>query len=95
MDMASNEPEWTRCRRWRVEKMELTREQLATLTGFSASMIKDYERPDRAIDERARKRYRMACAAVEFGIEMDWEERWLTIPGSIMMKVGRTSKLED
>ncbi len=79
MTEAMDEPEYVRCKRWRVERMELTREQLAALTGFSASMIKDYERPDREIDANARKRYRLACAAVEFGIEMNWEDRWLTI----------------
>ncbi|TBC12724.1 hypothetical protein ELH35_38085 [Rhizobium ruizarguesonis] len=70
--MPFDEPEHVLCKRWRVEKMELTREQLSTLTGFSASMIKDYGRPNRVIDENARKRYRLACAAVEMGVQFDW-----------------------
>ena len=72
MDAGIDEPEHVLCRRWRVEVMELTREQLSALTGFSASMIKDYERPGKAIDEKARRRYRMACAALSAGVEFDW-----------------------
>lgn len=87
MTDAMEEPEYVRCKRWRVERMELTREQLSTLTGFSASMIKDYERADRMIDANARKRYRLACAAIEFGIEMDWEDRWLTITRPVKLSI--------
>lgn len=87
MDDDAFEPEHVLCRRWRVEKMELTRDQLSALTGFSASMIKDYERPDKMIDTNARKRYRMACAAVEFGIDGDWLNRTLVLarPAAIMI----------
>lgn len=87
MNVKAAEPEWVLCKRWRVEKMELTREQLSTLTGFSASMIKDYERPGKPIDENARKRYRMACAAVEFGIEMHWDDRWLTLTQPVRIRL--------
>lgn len=52
--------------------MELTRPQLATLIGFSASGIKDFENPNKVIDENTRKRYRMACAALALGLEFDW-----------------------
>ncbi|TBY41625.1 XRE family transcriptional regulator [Rhizobium leguminosarum bv. viciae] len=89
--MACDEPEHVLCKRWRVEKMELTREQLSTLTGFSASMIKDYERPNRVIDENARKRYRLACAAVELGIDFDWEGASLLITQPVHITTGPSS----
>lgn len=85
------EPEHVLCRRWRVEKMELTRDQLSALTGFSASMIKDYERADRVIDENARKRYRMACAAVQYGIEFDWHDATMVF-GGMQISTVRTGK---
>ncbi|MBD9540122.1 helix-turn-helix transcriptional regulator [Ensifer sp. ENS04] len=87
MDDASDEPEHVQCRRWRVEVMELTREQLSVLTGFSASMIKDYERADKDIDPMARKRYRMACAAAEFGISGGWFNRKLVLTRRFEMTV--------
>lgn len=79
MDIDGDEPEHVRCKRWRVDQMELTREQLSALTGFSASMIKDYERPNRVIDENARKRYRLACTSIQYGIDFDWEEATMVI----------------
>lgn len=69
---AEDAPEHEKCKWWRVEKMELTREQLAPLIGFSAAAIKDYERPGKEIDPMARRRYVMACAAASAGIEFDW-----------------------
>lgn len=81
MDIDADEPEYVLCKRWRLEQMELTREQLSTLTGFSASMIKDYERPNKVIDENARKRYRLACAAVQYGIEFDWADATMLFGG--------------
>lgn len=81
MDDDAFEPEHVLCRRWRVEKMELTRDQLSALTGFSASMIKDYERADKVIDENARKRYRLACAAVQYSIAFDWNEATMIFGG--------------
>jgi transcriptional regulator with XRE-family HTH domain len=91
MEIGSDEPEHVLCKRWRVDKMELTREQLSTLTGFSASMIKDYERPNRTIDENARQRYRLACAAVQYGIEFDWNEATMTIAWPIQITTLRKS----
>lgn len=72
MDDEAREPEHVLCRRWREEVMELSRSQLGALTGYSADVIKDYERADKKIDEKARKRYRLAVAAASFGIEFDW-----------------------
>lgn len=89
MNTTADEPEWVLCKRWRVEKMELTRDQLASMTGFSAGVIKDYERPGKIIDAAARQRYRMACAAAEFGIEPGWENRTLTITRPIKITVMR------
>lgn len=74
MNMDKDEPEYLLCKRWREDVLELTREQLSTLTGYSAGVIKDYERPDKKIDEKARKRYRLAVAAASFGIEFNWVE---------------------
>ena len=72
MDQPTDEPEYVLCKRWREEVLELSRAELAALTGFSADAIKDYERPDKRIDPKARKRYRLAVAAATFGIEFDW-----------------------
>lgn len=72
MDKEAVEPEYVLCRRWREEVLELSRSELATLTGFSADAIKDYERADKSIDAKARKRYRLIVAAVTMGIEFDW-----------------------
>lgn len=89
MNVTADEPEWVLCKRWRVEKMELTRDQLASLTGYSAGVIKDYERPGKIIDAAARQRYRMACAAAEFGIDPGWGDRSLTITRPITIKISR------
>ena len=89
MEIDGSEPEHVLCKRWRVEQMELTREQLSALTGFSASMIKDYERPGKVIDANARRRYRLACAAVEFGIDEGWEDRTLTLMRPVMIRTMR------
>lgn len=89
MDIDADEPEYVLCKRWRVELMELTRDQLSALTGFSVSTIKDYERPDKVIDANARKRYRLACAAVEFGIDEGWEDRVLMIRRPIKLTMIR------
>lgn len=89
MDIDADEPEHVLCKRWRVELMELTREQLSALTGFSASTIKDYERADKVVDANARRRYRLACAAVEFGIDEGWEDRVLTIRRPVHIKTMR------
>lgn len=89
MDIDADEPEYVLCKRWRVERMELTRDQLSALTGFSVSTIKDYERADKVIDANARKRYRLACAAVEFGIDEGWEDRVLMIRRPINIRMIR------
>lgn len=65
-------PEHVKCRWWRNDLMELTREQLSGLTGFSASAIRDYESGTKEIDPMTQKRYRMACAAVAMGVQFDW-----------------------
>lgn len=70
---------WARCRDC----------ELSTLTGFSADAIKDYERPDKVIDANARKRYRLACAAVEFGIDEGWSDRVLKITRPIHIRMIR------
>lgn len=72
MDNGDIEPEHVLCRRWREEVLELSRTEMAALTGFSADAIKDYERADKNIDEKARRRYRMVVAAVTMGIQFDW-----------------------
>lgn len=74
MDNGVDEPEYVLCRRWREEVLELSRSELSALTGFSADAIKDYERPDKHIDDKARRRYRMVVAAVTMGIQFDWLE---------------------
>ncbi|MDI7862547.1 hypothetical protein MRS76_11300 [Rhizobiaceae bacterium n13] len=81
-------PEHVKCKWWREEVMELSREQLAPLVGFSAAAIKDFERPNKEIDPMARKRYTMACAAVSIGVEFDWLTTRLSIsrPVEITMK---------
>lgn len=89
MDTGTEEPEYVQCRRWREEVMELSRSQLAVLTGFSAGAIKDFERSDKNIDENARKRYRMACAAAEFGIEGGWLNRKLVLTRTVEVIVHR------
>ena len=65
-------PEHVKCRWWRNDLMELTREQLSGLTGFSVSAIRDYENGTKEIDPTTQKRYRMACAAVAMGVQFDW-----------------------
>ena len=70
-------PEHERARYWRENIVNLSRRELAERIGISASRITDYERGhDRGsgapIDQGARTRYRLACAAVALGIEFDW-----------------------
>lgn len=65
-------PEHVKCRWWRNDLMEMTREQLAGLTGFSVSAIRDFESGTKDIDPASRKRYRTACAAVALGVQFDW-----------------------
>lgn len=72
-------PEHVRCKWWRQEWMDLTRDQLAGLTGFSVASIRDYEDGVKDIPAAVRKRYRMACAAVAMGLEFDWENAVLKI----------------
>ncbi|ASY64465.1 hypothetical protein SJ05684_c30410 [Sinorhizobium sojae CCBAU 05684] len=81
-------PEHLKCKWWREEVMELSREQLAPLIGFSAAAIKDFERPNKEIDPMARRRYTMACAAASIGVEFDWLSTSLVItrPVKITMK---------
>lgn len=92
MDNDALEPEYLLCRRWREEVMELSRSQLAALTGYSADAIKDYERPDKKIDEKARKRYRLSVAAVTLGIEFDWLEASFRPIVPIEIKVKRQNR---
>lgn len=60
------EHEWARW--WREHVVALDRAELAKLTGWSADSIKDMERgttrEGKPIDPHARRRYRLACAAV-------------------------------
>lgn len=92
MDDAIDEPEYVLCRRWREEVLELSRSELAALTGFSADVIKDYERADKKIDEKARRRYRLVVAAVTFGIEFDWDEVTFRPMVPITITAGRSRK---
>ncbi|NTG61824.1 helix-turn-helix transcriptional regulator [Agrobacterium rhizogenes] len=68
---ADDAPEHIKCRWWRNDLMELTREQLAAATGFSVSTIRDFE-SGKEVDPMARKRYTLACAAVSAGVEFTW-----------------------
>lgn len=81
-------PEHLLARYWREEVLELTRDQLAALTGFSASSIKDFEHPGKDIDPMARKRYRLACAAVAMGIQFDWLTTSLQIQQPVKITIG-------
>ncbi|MBB4066770.1 helix-turn-helix domain-containing protein [Gellertiella hungarica] len=81
-------PEHLKARYWREEVLELTRDQLAALTGFSASSIKDFENPSKDIDPMARKRYRLACAAVAMGIQFDWLTTSLKIQQPVQITIG-------
>lgn len=84
-------PEYIKCRWWRNDLMELTREDLAALTGFSVSAIRDFEHPGKDIDPMARKRYRLACAAATMGIQFDWltTTQVVTMPIEIRMIGGK------
>jgi hypothetical protein len=87
-------PEHVKCRWWRNDLMEITREQLAGLTGFSVSAIRDFESATKEIDPAARQRYRMACAAVAMGIQFDWLHESLRIarPITITIDSGQTKE---
>ena len=89
MDIDAGEPEHVLCKRWREEVMELSRPQLAALTGYSAAAIKDFERADKIVDAMARKRYRLACAAAVMGIQFDWVETVLEISRPVEITIGK------
>jgi transcriptional regulator with XRE-family HTH domain len=64
-------------RKWR-EARGLTREQLAALVGFSASMIQNYEvgkvrDSGKRLGEKEWLRYRNACAAVDAELDFNWQ----------------------
>ncbi|MBB4342133.1 helix-turn-helix domain-containing protein [Rhizobium leguminosarum] len=84
-------PEHVLCKWWRDEWIELTREQLSGLTGYSVSSIRDFELGEKEIDPNVRKRYRLACAAVAMGIDFDWLTTRLHImrPVTITMEADR------
>lgn len=63
-------------RLWR-EKMGLTREQLSERIGYSTSMIRDFEAGairgrNTPIGEPEWRRYKLACAAIDAGLEFNW-----------------------
>lgn len=89
MDIDGDEPEHVLCRRWREDVLELSRPQMATLTGYSAASIKDFEKAGRDIDEKARKRYRLAVAAASFGVEFDWQDAYLRTRVPVEMTIRR------
>lgn len=68
---ADDAPDHIKCRWWRNDLMELSREDLSAATGFSVSAIRDFE-SGKEVDPQARKRYTLACAAVSAGIEFSW-----------------------
>lgn len=74
---AADAPEHVKARWWRESVANMSRSEVAELTGFSVSRIADMEsgqnRSTHApIDEATMRRYRMACAAVSLGVEFDW-----------------------
>lgn len=76
-NIADDEPEHVRCKRWREEVVRLSRPDLSDLTGFSASSIADIEAgfnrtTGKPIDGAVMKRYRMACASATIGAVFDW-----------------------
>ncbi len=78
------DPENVKARWWR-EARGLTRNDLAQLTGFSESSIRNFEAgyqntPDRPITDEAWQRYRQACASVAVGVSFSWLAARLTLP---------------
>lgn len=69
-------PRHTRALAWR-KSLDLGRVELAALTGFSVSVIRDFEAGSRrgqkpehaAIDEASWRRYGLACAALDAGLK--------------------------
>jgi hypothetical protein len=61
---------------WR-DRLKLTRPMLSTLTGFSPSSITSFEagfrRDGKSIDEQAFRRYRLCCAAVDAGLDQQFQ----------------------
>lgn len=75
---AKTEPEHIRARWWREYVVQLTRKELADLTGVSESRIADIENGKTRgtganVDRQTMQRYRMMCAAVSLGIKFDWQ----------------------
>ncbi|PWB94680.1 helix-turn-helix domain-containing protein [Methylosinus sporium] len=77
--MTEHPHEGERARLWR-ESLKLSRRELAEITGYSESAIQDFEagfqrgRDERApIGEREMLRYRLACAAIDAGLNFRWE----------------------
>jgi hypothetical protein len=84
---SADAPEAIKCRWWREQFVKLSREDLAMMTGFSVSAVRDFEHPGKDIDPMARKRYRLACAAAVIGIEFDWMETTLRISRPVEIKM--------
>lgn len=70
-DLAEHE----RARHWR-ETLGLTRAQLAELSGYSESAIKQMEWGKNSagdpVGDDAWQRYRLVCAAIMAGLDFDW-----------------------
>ena len=60
--------EGAQARHWREEIVHLSREELASRTGYSVRMIVNYEQGSHPVPIT----FRLACAAVAAGIEFDW-----------------------
>lgn len=76
-------PDHARAREWR-ERMGLSRVELARRTGYSHSMIQNFElgfyrANGKPISDRTMHTYRMACAAVAAGYQFDWGDVTVTL----------------
>src|SRR5512133_3435639 len=65
-----------KARLWR-KAMGFSREQLARLTGYSASAIVDieagkYRNTGHPVPEPVMRRYRLICGAITAGLSFDW-----------------------
>jgi hypothetical protein len=73
---AGQTTEAAKARWWRERIMQITREELASRTGYSVDAIDCFERgynsDGKLLRPKAWKRYRMACGAVASAKHFDW-----------------------
>ena len=73
---AGQTTEAAKARWWRERIMRITREELATRTGYSVDAIDCFERghnsDGKLLRPKAWKRYRIACGFVAQGKHFDW-----------------------